>query len=171
MVFYDSRGHSDSSLSGDKGWHAAGRPSGWPSSPDGEKFQADEVERFYTMVFSHPATEALTWWDFSDRRAWQGAPAGFLRTDLSPKPAYDRLLGLIKNKWWTRRTEVTEKNGTIRFRGFLGDYQVSVAVDVDYLDYPSPRRANAAPRQPTSPPRWAYNAIPRLVVDRIVFIV
>ena len=48
------------------------------------------------MIFSHPAVEAITWWDFSDRGAWQRAPAGFLRDDLSPKPAYERLQQPVK---------------------------------------------------------------------------
>lgn len=110
-------------LSGERGWEKRGP---WPSTPEGETFQAKEVERFYTMLFSHPAVEALTWWDFSDYHAWQGAPAGFLRADMSPKPAYERLLALIKGKWWTKADLTTQPDGTVRFRGFLGDYRVTV---------------------------------------------
>ncbi|MCD6507549.1 hypothetical protein J7M22_13115 [Candidatus Poribacteria bacterium] len=50
------------------------------------------------MLFSHPSVEAITWWDFSDRGAWQGTAAGFLRKDMSPKPAYERLTELVKGK-------------------------------------------------------------------------
>jgi GH35 family endo-1,4-beta-xylanase len=89
-------------VSGKNGWELAADGTPWPSTPEGEAIQADEVERFYTMVFSHPATAALTWWDFSDRNSWMHAPAGFLRADMSPKPAYDRLHQLIKERWWTR---------------------------------------------------------------------
>ncbi|MCH5374037.1 MAG: endo-1,4-beta-xylanase [Planctomycetes bacterium] len=74
------------------------RPRGgdpWNSTETGEKEQAKEVERFYTMLVSHPAVEAITWWDFSDLHAWQDAPAGFLRKDMSPKPAYEKLRELI----------------------------------------------------------------------------
>ena len=81
------------------------------------------------MLFSHPAVEAITWWDFSDRGAWQRAPAGLLRKDLSPKPVYQRLMALIKDKWWTRTTTKTDADGMARFRGFLGQYHVTVAVD------------------------------------------
>src|SRR5262249_27423540 len=50
-------------LSGESGGERArGRP--WPSTADGERRQAEEVERFYTMLFSHPAVAAITWWDF-----------------------------------------------------------------------------------------------------------
>lgn len=97
----------------------------WTTTPEGEERQADEVERFYTILFSHPAVEAITWWDFSDRRAWQGAPAGLIRKDMSPKPAYNRLLELVKHQWWTRLVGTTGEKGTLHFRGFRGDYQIT----------------------------------------------
>jgi GH35 family endo-1,4-beta-xylanase len=112
-------------LSGDRTWRRA-RSKPWPSTPEGEAYQAEQVVRFYTMLFSHPAVEAITWWDFSDLHAWQGAPAGFLREDMSPKPAYDALLELIKGKWWTETTLRSGADGTASFRGFLGDYRLTV---------------------------------------------
>ncbi len=111
-------------LSGDAGWERKGP---WRTTPEGEARQAREVTRFYTMLFSHPAVEAITWWDFSDRRAWQQAPAGFLRADMSPKPAYEALRQLIKGTWWTRAEVRTGPDGAARTRGFLGDYRVKVA--------------------------------------------
>jgi len=112
-------------LSGEKGWR---RPRPWKTTPAGEQYQAREVVRFYTMLFSHPAVEAITWWDFSDRGAWQGAPAGLVRADMTPKPAYDALIKLIKQQWWTRDSLQTDAAGTASFRGFLGDYRVTVRV-------------------------------------------
>lgn len=99
----------------------------WGSStPEGEEAQAEAVAELYTIVFSHPATRALTWWDFADRNAWMGAPAGLLRADLSPKPAYDRLVGLIKGKWWTQTGGETDDQGQYAFRGFFGAYRIHV---------------------------------------------
>ncbi len=89
------------------------------TTPEGEKTQADEVERFYRTVFSCPEVEALTWWDFSDRYAWQQAPSGLLRKDMTPKPAYSRLHKLIKEEWWTNETEKTDAQGTACLRGFM----------------------------------------------------
>ena len=100
---------------------------GWNSTPEGEAKQAEQVERFYTLLFAHPAVAAITWWDFADRHAWQGAPAGFLRKDLSPKPAYDRLHALIKERWWTRAGLVANTQGEARLRAFLGDHKVTVS--------------------------------------------
>ena len=113
-------------LSGKPGWELAQRGEEWPTTPEGEATQAREVERFYTMLYSHPAVEAITWWDFSDRAAWQRAPAGFLRRDMSPKPAYEVLHRLIKDKWWTRTTVRTDDQGKAAFRGTLGQYQIIV---------------------------------------------
>jgi endo-1,4-beta-xylanase len=104
---------------------AGGSP--WPSTPEGEALQAREVVRFYTMLFSHPAVRAITWWDFSDYQAWQGAPAGLLRSDMTPKPAYEELNELIKGKWWTRAKLLTGADGTASIRGFLGGYRVTVS--------------------------------------------
>ncbi len=97
----------------------------WKSTPEGEARQAREVARFYTVLFSHPAVEAITWWDFTDQNSWQGAPAGFLRDDMTPKPAYTTLHDLIKEKWWTPEQELTVgKDGEVTFRGFYGRYSV-----------------------------------------------
>ncbi len=113
-------------LSGQSGGQRARGNKSWPSTPAGEQRQADEVERVYTMLFSHPRVTGITWWDFADRNAWQKAPAGLLRKDLSPKPAYQRLHDLVKHRWWTRTKEQTDAEGRVTFRGFLGDYQVAV---------------------------------------------
>lgn len=96
----------------------------WATTPDGERRQAERVTEFYTVLFSHPAVEAITWWDFTDQNAWQGAPAGLVRDDMTPKPAYEQLHGLIKDKWWTRTEGRTDGEGRVAFRGFLGRYKV-----------------------------------------------
>ena len=56
------------------------------TTAEGEARQAEQTAKFYTALFAHPAVQAITWWDFSDLGAWQGAPAGWLRRDMSPKP-------------------------------------------------------------------------------------
>lgn len=113
-------------LSGQRGWFLP--PEQWLSTPEGEKWQAREVVRFYTMLFSHPAVEAITWWDLSDLGAWQGAPAGLLRKDMSPKPAYEELMRLIKGQWWTRTEGKTDQHGQFRWEGFYGQYTIRTSV-------------------------------------------
>jgi len=102
---------------------------GWLTTPEGEKRQAEQVAEFYRVLFSHPAVEAITWWDFTDQNAWQQAPAGLVRADMTPKPAYNELERLIKGKWWTKAQTTTDAEGAARFRGFLGAYEVNAQAD------------------------------------------
>jgi GH35 family endo-1,4-beta-xylanase len=95
------------------------------STPELEAKQADYVARFYTTLFAHPATQALTWWDFADAGAWQGAAAGFLRKDMSAKPVYDRLHSLIKRDWWTKTEGRTNGNGEFDTRAFFGTHRLT----------------------------------------------
>jgi len=113
-------------LSGQRGWREDDDPRDWPTTDEGEARQAREVEQLYTLLFSHPAVEAITWWDFCDYHAWKKAPAGFLRKDMSPKPSYQTLRRLIKNDWWTDTEGVTNADGALKVRGFLGDYRIRV---------------------------------------------
>lgn len=118
----------------------------WHTTPEGERLQADQVGEFYRVLFSHPSVEAITWWDFTDQ-AWLGAPAGYLRRDMSPKPAYDRLLSMIKGEWWTgRQVLTTDDHGRISFRGFLGRYTLTVDATTTtlYLRQPGKTTLTAA---------------------------
>ncbi|MEE8450396.1 MAG: endo-1,4-beta-xylanase [Thermoguttaceae bacterium] len=124
-------------LSGHRSWQGPG-DGDWSSTPEGEAYQAEHVVRLYTMLYSHPAVEALTWWDFSDLHAWKGAPAGFLRDDMTPKPAYVALKKLIKDKWWTNTTVKTDGEGIAKFRGTLGDYRISVTAGGKQVDVENP---------------------------------
>jgi len=100
--------------------------SDWPSTPEGEERQAREVVLHYKTLMAHPLVEAITWWDLSDG-GWLNAPAGLLRKDHSPKPAYDELLKLIKGEWWLAPTKMTtDANGQLTFTGFLGEYELSL---------------------------------------------
>ena len=51
---------------------------------------------------------------------------GLLRFDMSEKPAYKRLKHLIKEVWTTDETILADKNGNVNFRGFYGEYEVTV---------------------------------------------
>ena len=111
---------------GGRGFMRGAAPTPTPTpNPEGEAAQSRDVARFYRLLFSHPAVEAITWWDLSDRGAWKRAPAGLLRRDMTPKPAYLELQKLIKGAWWTKEVKLTaDQNGTVNFRGFLGDYAI-----------------------------------------------
>jgi endo-1,4-beta-xylanase len=98
----------------------------WPSTPEGEERQADEIVRHYRTLLSHPAVEAATYWGLTDAGAWLGAPVGFVRADGTPKPSYDALRGLVKGDWWLAPTPMrTDGSGRLWVEGFLGDYRVT----------------------------------------------
>ena len=100
----------------------------WPSTPEGEERQADELERHLRTLLADPSVEAFTYWGLSDRGMWLGAPGGLLRADGSPKPAYDRMRGLVKGEWWLDDVRLrTDAAGRVSFTGFLGDYEIARA--------------------------------------------
>jgi GH35 family endo-1,4-beta-xylanase len=100
--------------------------SDWPSTPEGEQRQAGEVVQHYKTLLSRPLVQAITWWDLSDG-GWLNAPAGLLRRDHSPKPAYEALLKLVKGEWWLSPTKMTtDAAGQVSFNGFLGEYALTI---------------------------------------------
>ena len=50
-----------------------------------------------------------------------------LREDLSPKPVFRQLEGLINRRWRTEVEGRTDAGGSLRFRGFYGRYKIEVA--------------------------------------------
>ena len=107
----------------------ASRTPDWISTPEGEQLQAEEAAAFYTVLFSHPAVQAITWWDFSDASTFLDAPIGLLRRDFSPKPSYLVLERLIKHDWMTTLETRLPASGTVNFRGFFGDYAVHTEIN------------------------------------------
>lgn len=109
----------------------------WPSTPEGEARQADELERHYRTLVGHPAVESITYWGVTDHGAWLNAPIGLLRADGTPKPSYDALHALVKGEWWVPPTTVrTDAAGRVSVRGFAGDYAVRRAGATDAAPAP-----------------------------------
>lgn len=108
----------------------------WPSTPEGEERQAREMEEMYRILFGHPLVQAITVWDYKDG-AWLGAPAGIIRKDDSPKPAYEMLRGLIRKEWWTDLKVVTDEQGYATVDAFKGTYSISEggkSVEIELAD-------------------------------------
>lgn len=91
-------------------------------------WQAQFTEDFYTLVYSHPATEAISWFDFTDHR-WLGAPAGLVDDDLNPKPVYHSLTRLFHKDWATNVDLTTGTTGACRGRLTFGTYEITVEAD------------------------------------------
>ncbi|MBN2658255.1 MAG: endo-1,4-beta-xylanase [Spirochaetales bacterium] len=96
----------------------------WPSTPEGEERQAEEVVTHIKTLLSHPLVESITWWDIKDG-AWLNAPSGLIRRDNTPKPSYHALKDLFKGEWWLKPAEfVSDSKGEIEVKGFLGEYEL-----------------------------------------------
>ena len=96
----------------------------WPTTPEGEERQAEQMEEMYRFLFAHPLVEAITGWDFADG-GWLGAPAGIIRVDNSEKPSYRMLRKLIHEEWHTTGEIHTDANGFAEAAGFKGEYHIS----------------------------------------------
>lgn len=90
-----------------------------------EQLQADFTRDFLTVVFSHPSVVAILNWGFWEGSHWRPEGA-YLRKDWSLKPAGQVWLELVKKRWWTTAALTTGSDGTVRTRGFLGDYDITV---------------------------------------------
>jgi GH35 family endo-1,4-beta-xylanase len=95
----------------------------WPSTPDGEERQAQEVERHYRSLFGHPAVESITYWGLTDAGAWLGAPGGLVRADGSEKPSYAVLDRLVNEEWHFPATTLRlDDAGRAEVHGPRGEY-------------------------------------------------
>jgi GH35 family endo-1,4-beta-xylanase len=68
------------------GWHG----------PWTEAMQADWAEGLYTLCYSKPEFEAVSWWDVADYDGHFWPHGGLLHKDGSPKESYLRLMALKK---------------------------------------------------------------------------
>jgi GH35 family endo-1,4-beta-xylanase len=98
-----------------------------------ETWQAQLMHDYLTVMFSHPAMEAITMWGF-----WQGTHwrpnAALYRTDWSEKPALAAYQDLVFGEWWTDVAGSSDLLGEYLIRAFKGEYDVTVNYDgVEYV--------------------------------------
>ena len=110
----------------------------WPTTEEGEARQAEQWEEMYRILFADPNIKAITGWDFADG-AWLNAPSGLVTVDNRCKPAYDRLVSLVKDEWWTKDQVIrTDAEGFVTVTGTKGTYKINGSDDVITLgDEPS----------------------------------
>ncbi len=71
-------------------------PFGLWHKPWSETIQADWIEQFYTLCYSKPYIEAITWWDLSDQINHFWPHGGLLNTEGKPKKSFYRLKDLLQ---------------------------------------------------------------------------
>ena len=107
-------------------------------SPELEQYQAALTRDFYTLAFSHPLVESITWWTITDLDPWRGMPSGLLTIDGQPKPVYYVLDELINQQWNTSKKGKLSDKAMVNFRGFYGSYELMININgqpyVGYFD-------------------------------------
>lgn len=99
--------------------------SSWWHQPWNQKTQAEYLEKLYTIAFSKPLVQAITWsWGISDQDAFI-VSGGLLDDSSNPKPAYFALKDLLSS-WTTSSSGMTSATGEYSFRGFGGEYEVAI---------------------------------------------
>ena len=99
------------------------------NTPDGQDIQAKATETLYRIWFSHPNMESIVWWNMVDNTAAPGQDSslgGLLDENMQPKKSYHVLNRLINEEWKTRMDARTNNNGQTGYRGFYGDYIITV---------------------------------------------
>jgi GH35 family endo-1,4-beta-xylanase len=74
------------------------------------------VSMMYTLAFAHPKVNHFTYWGSNE----------WFDEDGNPTPVYGALYDLIKNKWMTTESMVTNAQGEVTLKAFYGQYDVLV---------------------------------------------
>jgi hypothetical protein len=94
-----------------------------PTDPDSDwRSEADD-----RIGFSHPAVEAILLWGFGAKTHWMGPDAALMNEDGALTPAGSRINRLLGEEWTTRGNTMSGEDGRLAFRGFYGDYTLTVA--------------------------------------------
>lgn len=112
----------------------------YSSDAEDEDVQAELIEKIYTVFFSHPAMEAIVYWNLVDGYAAAAKlgdmtrgeniyHGGLMNFDLSKKKAYHVVKKLFSEKWHTEENGITNDSGKFDFKGFFGDYDVEITHD------------------------------------------
>jgi GH35 family endo-1,4-beta-xylanase len=120
---------------------------GWKEGTWSQESQAEFAEQIYRLSFGHPSVQSINWWGLSDRYIWQERlQGGLIDEDYKPKLVYKRLKTLIKDEWMTKGLEQSLSNGSTKFRGFFGEYKISVMKDDNNIQvfyiHVNPKEAN-----------------------------
>lgn len=93
--------------------------------------QAEWVELFYTLCYSIPQVQEITWWNPTDEGAFI-RDGGLLFNDYTPKPAADKLSELT-NGWLTSGTATIGDDLSTSITGSAGTYEVTIEKDGEII--------------------------------------
>ena len=106
----------------------------YTSNPKDEEIQAELLKYLYLIWFSQKNVEQIVYWNIVDgfegelTEKEDSLYGGLLRRDLSKKPAFYVLDSLINKEWRTEETFLTNEDGVGRFKGFYGEYELTIEI-------------------------------------------
>lgn len=109
-------------------WHALGLKvliTEYDMTAPDESLKADFTRDFLTVCFSHPAVAGVLTWGF-----WEGAhwmpEAAFFKRDWTVTPMGRQWIDLTQKVWTTDQDVSIDSTGQIKFRGYVGDYTLTI---------------------------------------------
>ena len=99
-----------------------------------ERLQAEWIDRFYRVAFSKPRATVLSYLDSVDE-SYMTTGRGLLTSSYTPRESYYALERLITEDWTTKLDMDTDANGQVQFRGFAGNYLITVDTDSHSENY------------------------------------
>ena len=104
---------------------------------ENEQIQAEIIRLLYSIWFSHPNMEAIMYWNLVDGYAAYAPQGdmtcgenqyrgGLVRFDFTPKPSYYMVRDLFRKVWHTEAAAVSREDGRARFKGFYGEYDLTI---------------------------------------------
>ncbi len=97
----------------------------WRSGTWTPEAQSEFTEQLLTLSFGHPGVVSFNFWGLSDRDNWLPG-GGLIDNEYNPKPVYTMLDKLINQTWRTNTTMQTDLQGAVTFRGFFGEYEITL---------------------------------------------
>lgn len=91
-----------------------------------EELKIEWIEKFYTIAFSKQPMRQITYW-FSKDADYFRTKLGLFDVSDQPRESCYALRRLLMENWTTRLHMKTDSNGQLEFRGFAGDYNITVS--------------------------------------------
>jgi hypothetical protein len=87
---------------------------------------AEYFVQVYVVCFSHPAVETFNHWGIGPEDISRFKTNLIINEDYTPRPPYEAIRSLLKDKLTTKLRAKTDVDGRIVFRGFHGRYKMTI---------------------------------------------
>jgi GH35 family endo-1,4-beta-xylanase len=92
-----------------------------------DRMKAEYIANIMTVAFAHPSVDSFYFWgDLNQSMGFRNDhnSLGLPSSSHVPTVVYERVRRLLRDEWMTRETLTSDADGRVRFRGFLGDYEL-----------------------------------------------